>query len=419
MPEALRTGSRPTRAMLVGGNFRGKGAEAMMLTTIGELRRRLPSLEFVLIAGPHDGPPGKRRAEAEALPLTLIDRADGSRTPRCLPRVLRGMVRRVANLKQFRNVAADCDAIIDIRGYSLPPGGAGAFGDYLRAVIASRARACRIILPQAMGPVDGRVSRSLAARSLRLAASVSARDRVTRDFVKALGLSVPGLCPDIAFLFPAAPAERAHEILDEVGVGAQPFLAMTPNMRVYERSAVEDGVNAYVAALARIARDAARTFGAKVLMIPHESAGPGAGDSTVIDEVTAHLGNGGAVHRLHDAFSAAEVKAVIGRAELVVGSRYHSLIAALSMRVPCVPISWSHKYDMLMQDVGLDGCTFRMDDLNYDALFDKVSEVWERRHAIARDLDAGVGAFELQVARLFDDVAQLIAPAASSRGEGR
>ena len=51
--------------------------------------------------------------------------------------------------------------------------------------------------------------------------------------------------------------------------------------------------------------------------------------------------------------SAAQVKSVIGSCDILLSSRYHALIAALSQQVPAVAIGWSHKYDELMAEVGL------------------------------------------------------------------
>ena len=55
------------------------------------------------------------------------------------------------------------------------------------------------------------------------------------------------------------------------------------------------------------------------------------------------------------------LKWVLGRAALVIGSRFHSLVSALSQGVPCIGAGWSHKYaelfsafdcsDLMIRDV--------------------------------------------------------------------
>ena len=72
-------------------------------------------------------------------------------------------------------------------------------------------------------------------------------------------------------------------------------------------------------------------------------------DEAVVDRIQQVAGGGLPVVRDSDP---QVLKGILGRAFLVIGSRYHALVAALSQGVPCVATGWSHKYQALLEDYG-------------------------------------------------------------------
>lgn len=409
--------------MVVGGNFRGKGAEAMLLTVIQELAARIPGVRFSVLTGDKEPIPQDSVASVKDVPVSFVHAP-----PRSFADLafwgLRWLflVDRWSRLRQYSQFASRAVAVVDISGYSFRPRGRfpgrTALNPFTKLTLSRRAGAQHILLPQVMGPINGRLDRSLARRALLSATSITVRDQVTWAILDQLGVTAAksvDVCPDIAFLFAPGSRSRAQEILRDVGIGDSAFLAITPNIRVYESSPLQDGKNVYLETLVRLVQDIVAKLQIPVLMIPHEWSRGSKDDAWLMDQILTRLEDRKQVFALRNRPSAADTKAVIGCAHLLVGSRYHSLIAALSMRVPCMAISWSHKYETLMETVELGESVCHANDLDYHVLWEKTLDLWNARDELVPRIDRAVSRFELEVSHLFDQVATVIQSASDKQ----
>lgn len=109
--------------------------------------------------------------------------------------------------------------------------------------------------------------------------------------------------------------------------------------------------------------------------------------------------------------SALTTKAVIGAAELVVSSRFHGLVSALSSGVPGLACGWSHKYRELMGDYGCEDFVVDLDR----PVVDRADDPVERLIAAANDaafrdrLAARAEAERRKSLAMWDDVSDVLA----------
>jgi len=100
------------------------------------------------------------------------------------------------------------------------------------------------------------------------------------------------------------------------------------------------------------------------------------------------------VKLLRGDYSAAELKAVIGRCDLFVGGKMHANIAALSLHVPTVAIQYSSKFYGIMRMLGQE--QYICDKLTAEAVESRIVEAWSNREKIQAELKSKVEAVKKQ-----------------------
>jgi polysaccharide pyruvyl transferase WcaK-like protein len=394
------------RSIIVGGNFGGKGAEAMMLTVRDAIRARFPDaaccVPVTSVAN------GRAYFEQGLVPVQRRERTLGMR------RVDRWLtVNKVVRpapaspIELFRsgrdiiNHYRCSDAVIDIRGFlgSDEFGPGPSIGRFLSYELAKATGNRVVLMPQSWGPFRNPIVRDYVARLVRLADLVFARERESLAHLAELpGVDVSRivLAPDIAFHFRSDPPEVGDGLLARHGLarGDRPLVGITPNMRIVERTQGQGEANAYLQSLIGLGRWFLDHTDAGLVLIPHEFTPGRANDPELCASVAAALNAPGRIMCLAEPVPAASIKSLIARLDFVIASRYHSLVAAISTRTPVAVIGWSHKYDELMERAGL--ADWVLDPARRPGLAaqDLIVEAWEQREAIRSALVRHVPALE-------------------------
>ena len=97
--------------------------------------------------------------------------------------------------------------------------------------------------------------------------------------------------------------------------------------------------------------------GESLILLNHE----GSGDTALLNEFNAATEGS---CKIVDNVSAGTCKSIISGAKLVVTSRFHGFVSALSEGVPTFCTSWSHKYRELAEEFGCPGSCLSLDDVD-------------------------------------------------------
>ncbi len=318
---------------LHGAGFNNRGGQLMLRTTAERLRARGP-VELCMEALPGDQvgygirpikPSVRPFKQAKPVPLFFaLSRVAGKVLPPSPDYARRG----------------DADALIDISGYAF----GDSWGVRRTGNFAARCRYYKdkgkpvILLPQMLGPFEDPAVADAFREVLRVADRVYARDDVSFAATSALGVSDRlRQAPDMTIFLAEHPAPRVSE---------QPYGCIVPNMRVLDAGKDKDAwTPVYIDRLEK----AARTMlghGLEVRFVVHDASGD---DRALAEQLAARVPEGA----LFGDPDPVVLKSFLGGARVVVGSRFHALVASLSMGVPAVALGWAHKYQMLLKDFGL------------------------------------------------------------------
>lgn len=342
-----------TNILVVGAHFYNKGAHLMMKTVLDHFRDK-PDYKLYL------SPLAGSREQIEELGYSLLDyplkhvtayRSFGIFfTWGNLLKYLRSNYRGTLPIDKV-------DVVLDISGF--------AFSDQWgqQAVINvnklvkffKNKEAKYIFLPQAFGPFSGTRMRREMKEVINNADMVIARDR---DSAKMLTELNPEMntrqYPDITISLKPQSSE-----LDIAN-----YTCIVPNERMLDQGREFWPEGKYLSYLKRAIDKLLSDTNQTVILLVHDK---GTGDTNLAKSLKEDYQEQNRVIVLYEE-DPVKLKAILGTANAVIGSRFHALVSALSQDVPSMAFGWSHKYETLFNEYKIDELAFSKPD---DLLFDK------------------------------------------------
>jgi polysaccharide pyruvyl transferase WcaK-like protein len=319
-----------------GIGFPNKGAELMLAALCDQIYSRYPNARICLepLAAYHF------RAQYPIFQLGKVIRKgmDIGKLIGLLPTKLRHLFGII--------MPSEIDVIIDASGF--------AYGDQWGAQKAKKrlgdeimpfkrkADSKVIMLPQAFGPFEDPALAAEMTKICQHADLVFARDSFSKDYLLGLGsFNNVSQAPDFTNLY--KPSGRTEPNLGLYKV------CLIPNAKMLEMKAGQDGKH-YINFMAKLLRAAVDAELSPYLLV-HE----GQKDLALAEKIAKEAGCDVPVIQPK---TAEEVKASIAFAQLVVSSRFHGLVSALSQQIPVIATGWSHKYKALLESYGMSEFLF-------------------------------------------------------------
>lgn len=207
----------------------------------------------------------------------------------------------------------------------------------LSKLVVLRARVPLVIAPQTLGPWETWWARLGALAVLRGSASAWARDSASLERAAAVGAAHVQLATDLVFAVGRKAPSRRDPRKALVNVSG---LLWSENRHVDHKI--------YRQVVQRLIGDAVEAGFTPALLVHVNAPGNADDDLYAATEVAQYFGGLSIV--VPDTLE--DLREEIESAEIVVGSRMHACLNALSLGVPTVPLAYSDKFSRLFADLG-------------------------------------------------------------------
>lgn len=274
------------------------------------------------------------------------------------------------------------------------------FDSYGLILFSKLRRKMLVYYAGSFGPFRSR-SKAWAARiALDMGDLITLREATSYEYLRSIGIRNQNMhvTADLAFLMNPASNQDIEKTLEKediqingpwIGINASSTLS---RLALSEIETYEEKFRQFCKIMARTADSIVEKFNARILLIPHVFGIAKNNDDRLILQKIYELANRkDAMTVLHGEYSPQILKTIIGKMEMFIGCRTHSMIAATSMGVPTIAMtSRGHEFMKTNGIIGgmmqLDEMLIYVEDLNIDTLLFKIENAWKNRADIRKKL---------------------------------
>lgn len=379
---------------IIGGTIWGnRGAEAMVCTTIAHVRKIDPQSTIVLLSYY----PTKDR-ELLKDPNIIVDSASpsdillkyflaslliwifcsvGIRLPESI------LPERILRLK-------NCKKLFDVSGISFHDGRLGVLIYNVFCIWPAMLLGVPVLhLSQARGPFNNPLNKFLSKTFLSQCEHVYSRGRITSEFMQQLKLPSDrwGQAADIAFSFQSGMSLTSEnknkllidlDLIEKLKASNKRIVALSPSSVVYQKAQKLniDYIDLLVNLVLYLNKE-----GFCVVILPNATRegheGGRNNDLFVINLIKKSLKQNKQTTQtsiwIDYDLNTDGIRDIISKTEFLITSRFHAMIAGLSLGVPTFVIGWSHKYQEVLEMFECQKSSIGFDELSAN-LNSKVEE---------------------------------------------
>jgi colanic acid/amylovoran biosynthesis protein len=250
------------------------------------------------------------------------------------------------------------------------------------------------LLPQSIGPFFHGWERAITYWLLNRARLIMVREELSLQHLQELNIPPEraALFPDMAFAYQEGSAQQAREFLR--GLWSEPnkgrFLIGITAMDWGRQYQEFHGQARYETAITDLISHILKHYPSKIILLtqcwgPSESEN----DSLVAQRIWGKLDNQNKpLVALAPRLETSNLRSVIGQLDILIGTRMHSNIFAISQGVPVIPIGYLHKTLGIAKTVGLEEWVIDITKINGESLIQNFERLVLKKNHVQAQIEA-------------------------------
>ena len=362
------------KIIIVGANFTNKGAQSMLFITVDELRKRISGCEIYYAS--------TGELEENTYTFKQIFYSENSKRialhdkrifliAKCtIKDLIKPMVGRRGNLWRFMEldkIIKKIDLMIDVSGFNLGVKWSTEIHEsYLNNIrLAKKYHIPVFIMPQSFGPFNYLPDRQNLVDEMKellpYPKRIYAREEEGYKMMKEeIGLENVILSTDLVLQNTGIDIRNIYcrEInLNLPKLNLKNAVAVIPNMQCFHHGDKNAVIHMYHKIIERLVEKKNTVY-----LFAHSSE-----DIKICREIKEFFRNNPKVFVLENDFTCLEYEKFITNFKYIVCSRYHGIVHAYRMGIPCIALGWAVKYIELANQLGQGRYAFNIADERPDS----------------------------------------------------
>jgi colanic acid/amylovoran biosynthesis protein len=259
-----------------------------------------------------------------------------------------------------------------------------------------------VLLPQTFGPYKSSAAKIMAKFILKSSSLNLTRDSEGLEVLSSLSggkiknSTKHSVCPDVAFALGTQKPKNYTIYPDKKLNDLRPFIGLNVNGLMfnggYNKKNMFDLNLNYKSFILDLCCVVMKNTGSNILLLPHTYRPRNDIESDedacnyIFDMLTVKYSN--RIFRLDGRYNQSELKWIIGKCDLFVGSRMHSCIAGLSQGIPTIGIAYSRKFLGVFKSVKAQDCVIDARIETSESGIHKFLTIYNNRKIIEMNLKA-------------------------------